>query len=123
MVLDRRTQVTEKHAVHCLWAEGIVYLKPLPSYLTSCAFWEYLYEGVGDQAEAEERERLKATALSFGRTYARLIQRRSDFNMACRSDPLPSEIVSLKAFVAFISASTPHQTRQLVLSGASDFSS
>jgi len=87
-----------------LWAEGIVYLKPLPSYLTSYAFWEHLYEDVNDQAEAEERERLKATALGFGRTYARLIQRRSDFNLACRSDLLPSEGVSFEAFVAFISA-------------------
>ncbi|KAJ4987070.1 hypothetical protein SVAN01_07486 [Stagonosporopsis vannaccii] len=104
VVLDRRIQLTEDPAVHCLWVEGIIYLKPLPSYLTSHAFWEWLYEGVDDQAEAEERERLKATALGFVRTYARLIQRRSDFHLACRSDLLRPDGTSFEAFVAFISA-------------------
>lgn len=103
-VLDRRIQVTEDPAVHCLWTEGMVYLKPLPSYLTSYAFWEYMFECIDDPAETEKRERLKATALGFVRTYAHLIQRRSDFNLACRNDLLPSGGTSFEAFVAFISA-------------------
>ncbi|KAF2623248.1 hypothetical protein BU25DRAFT_319798, partial [Macroventuria anomochaeta] len=104
LVLDRRIQVTEDPAVHCLWVEGLVYLKPLPSYLTSYAFWEYLYDVSIDQTSLEERKRLKATALGFLRTYARLIQRRSDFNLARRSDLLPLGSTTFEAFVAFITA-------------------
>ncbi|KAJ8108566.1 hypothetical protein OPT61_g8083 [Boeremia exigua] len=103
-VLDRRIQVTEDPAVHCLWAEGIVYLKPLPLYLTSYAFWEYLYEIPSDQNDMEERERLRTTALGFVRTYARLIQRRSDFTLARRSDLLPPGDIAFEAFAAFVSA-------------------
>lgn len=103
-VLDRRIQVTEDPEVHCLWAEGIVYLKPLPLYLTSYAFWEYLYDEPAHQADADERERLKATVLGFVRTYTHLIQRRSDFNLARRSDLLPSSDYTFETFIRFISA-------------------
>lgn len=104
LVLDRKIQITEDPAVHCLWAEGVIYLKPLPSYLTSHAFWEYLYDASVDQVGVEERRRLKATSLGFMRTYARLIQRRSDFNAARRNDLLPVGNTAFEAFVAFISA-------------------
>lgn len=103
-VLDRRIQITEDPAVHCLWVEGVVYLKPLPLYLTSYAFWEYLYDDVTDQVAVEQRKRLKATALGFVRTYAYLIQRRSDFELARRSNLLPHCKITFEAFVAFISA-------------------
>lgn len=67
---------------HCVWIEGIIYLKPLPTYLSSYAFWEYLCDTGVEGAGLEERERLRATSLGFVRSYARLIQRRSDFNLA-----------------------------------------
>ncbi|KAF3048373.1 hypothetical protein E8E12_011739 [Didymella heteroderae] len=107
LVLDRTIRITEDPEVHCLWAEGIVYLKPIPAYLTSHAFWEYLCERVAGDDGPEERERLRATSLGFLRTYARLIQRRSDFNLARRHDLLPtykSGNMTFEAFVAFISA-------------------
>jgi hypothetical protein len=106
LVLDRRIQVTEDPAVHCLWVDGIVYLKPLPSYLTSYAFWEYLCDGAVKEDGLEERKHLRATSLGFLRTYARLIRRRSDFNLACRHDLLPLEDgnITFEAFVGFMSA-------------------
>lgn len=106
MVLDRAIRITEDPAVHCLWVEGLVYLKPLPTYLTSYAYWEYLYDGAADVECLEERERLRATSLGFLRTYARLIQRRSDFTLARRHDLLPTRegSLSFEAFVTFISA-------------------
>lgn len=103
-VLDRRIQITEDPSVHCLWVEGTVYLKPLPLYLTSYAFWEYLYDTTSDRVAVQERERLRATALGFVRTYACLIQRRSDFDMARRSNLLPCCEITFETFVAFISA-------------------
>ncbi len=104
-VLDRRIQVTEDPSVHLLWTEGIIYIKPLPAYMTSFAFWEYLTDPSNDAMDSEERDRLKATALGFMRTYASLIQRRSDFNIACRHDLLASfPDISFEEFIAFISS-------------------
>jgi hypothetical protein len=104
LVLDRRIQVTEDPSLHCLWTDGIIYLKPLPSYLASHAFWEYLNDIPSDQASLEKLERLRATSLGYLRTYARLIQRRSDFNLARRNDLLSScSSVTFEDFIAFIS--------------------
>ena len=104
-VLDRRIQVTEDPSVHLLWTEGIIYVKPLPAYLTSFAFWEYLLDTSNDAITSEERDRLKATALGFMRSYASLVQRRSDFNIAVRHDLLGSFTdVSFEQFIAFISS-------------------
>jgi hypothetical protein len=82
LVLDRTIRITEDPEIHCVWIEGIIYLKPLPTYLSSYAFWEYLCDTGVEGAGLEERERLRATSLGFVRSYARLIQRRSDFNPA-----------------------------------------
>jgi hypothetical protein len=104
-VLERRIQVTEDPSVHLLWTEGIIHVKPLPAYLTSYAFWEYLLDSSSDNMSLENRERLKATSLGFLKTYASLIQRRSDFNLARRQDLLASfPELTFEGFIAFISA-------------------
>ncbi|KAF2034230.1 hypothetical protein EK21DRAFT_49604, partial [Setomelanomma holmii] len=107
MVLDRKIQVTEDPSVHLLWAgiEGILWVKPLPAYLTSYAFWEYIMDTSNTEISSEDRERIIATSLGFLKTYSSLIQRRSDFNLARRHDLLGSfGAVSFEAFVGFISS-------------------
>lgn len=108
-VLDRRIQITEDPSVHLLWVEGILFLKPLPAYLTSHAFWEFLLDTSSDDTD---RELLVATCLGFLKTYASLIQRRSDFTLAQKHHLLSGlEDVSFESFVAFISCfdKVPHQ--------------
>jgi hypothetical protein len=103
-VLERRIQITEDASVHMLWVEGILYLKPIPAYLTSFAFWEFLMD-VGNGLCAEERERCVRTSLGFLKTYAKLIQRRSDFVLARKCELLGGlGDVTFEAFVAFIAA-------------------
>ncbi|KAH7084155.1 hypothetical protein FB567DRAFT_528492 [Paraphoma chrysanthemicola] len=107
MVLDRRIQITEDPSIHLLWAgiEGILYVKPLPAYLTSFAFWEYLLDPSHSDLDDVERKRLVRTSLGFLKTYSSLIQRRSDFNIARRHDLLGGfGGVSFEAFVDFISS-------------------
>jgi hypothetical protein len=89
--------------MHCVWTENTIFLKPIPAYLCSFAFWEYLLDPANDSDEKEERERLRATALGFLRTYAMLVQRRSDFNFSVRNDLLPAA-VEFEDFVRFISS-------------------
>lgn len=63
-------------------------------------------DGSAKEDGLEQRERLRATSLGFLRIYACLIQRRSDFNLACRHDLLPpcNGNTTFEAFVAFVSA-------------------
>jgi hypothetical protein len=101
-VLERRIQITEDPSVHLLWIEGILYLKPIPAYLTSFAFWEFLVDAT-DDASVEERRRLVATCLGFLKSYASLVRRRSDFNLAKRHELLGSlGDTTFESFVAFI---------------------
>jgi hypothetical protein len=104
-VLERRIQITEDPAVHLLWVEGILYVKPVPSYLTSYAFWDFLMDTTNGDISDEDRTRLIATCLGFLKTYSSLIQRRSDFVLAKKHDLLISlGNVSFEAFVAFIAS-------------------
>jgi hypothetical protein len=98
-VLDRRIQVTEDPSVHLFWVEGILFVKPLPAYLTSYDFWEYMMDERNGMEDAE-RQRLVATSLGFLKTYAALIQRRSDFKLARRHDLLGD--VEFEEFIGFI---------------------
>jgi hypothetical protein len=102
-VLERRIQITEDPSVHLLWTEGIIYLKPIPAYLTSFAFWEFLMDAQGRDTISDEQARLIATCLGFLKTYASLVRRRSDFNLARKHDLLASlDDVTFESFIAFI---------------------
>jgi hypothetical protein len=104
-VLDRRIQVTEDPSMHLLWvgSEAILFVKPLPAYLASHAFWEYLTDECNSEIDLEERKRLLATSLGFLKTYASLVKHRSDFNLARRHDLLASfSTTSFEEFVRFI---------------------
>ncbi|KAF1850703.1 uncharacterized protein K460DRAFT_259069, partial [Cucurbitaria berberidis CBS 394.84] len=106
LALERRLQVIEDPSVHLLWTgtDSVIYVKPLPAYLTSFAFWRYLLDPANSDINSEERDRLQATSLGFLKTYASLIQRRSDFNLARRHDLLASfGNTSFEAFITFIS--------------------
>jgi hypothetical protein len=104
-VLDRRIQVVEDPSVHLLWTEGILYIKPIPAYLMSFAFWEFLMDTSNNDTGLEERSQLAAACLGFLKTYASLIQHRSDFNLARRHDLLGSlGEVPFEDFVAFIAS-------------------
>ncbi|KAF2684049.1 hypothetical protein K458DRAFT_245585, partial [Lentithecium fluviatile CBS 122367] len=103
LTFDRRIVITEDASLHLLWMDNIIYIKPLPAYITSHAFWQYLVDPSNDAVNSEERERLIATSLGFLRTYASLIQHRSDFNIACRHDLLSSfPTTTFEAFTKFI---------------------
>jgi hypothetical protein len=102
-VLERRIQLTEDPSVHLLWIEGIVYLKPIPAYLTSFAFWEFLLDTAGGDTSSDDRNRAIATCLGFLKTYANLVRHRSDFNLARKHYLLESlGDVTFESFVAFI---------------------
>lgn len=106
LTFERRVVVTENPSLHLVWTNNnMLYLKPLPAYLCSYAFWEYISDTTVESINADERGRLRATALGFLRSYAMLIRHRSDFNIARRYELLASfNGTSFEAFIRFISS-------------------
>ena len=82
-VRGRRIVVTENPELHLVWIYDRIFLKPLPKYMLSFAFWEFYFGSKTSpiQCEAERAKILKATR-GFLRTYAYLIQHKSDFRIA-----------------------------------------
>lgn len=98
-VKQRTIVVTEDPKLHLVWIHDRVYIKPLPLYITSFAFWK---QYLGDESLGDERRenilprqcRIRKAVLGYLRTYVYLIQHKSDFRMA--QDPelclIPAEV-------------------------------
>ncbi|KAI1330213.1 hypothetical protein F5Y16DRAFT_363436 [Xylariaceae sp. FL0255] len=91
LVKQRAIVITEDPKLHLVWIQNRIFIKPLPRYIMSHAFWQdYLR---GDDKESVPR-RINRAALGLIRTYAHLIQYESDLRIA--QDPslrlLPPDI-------------------------------
>ena len=69
--------VTEHPGLHLVWHYDKIFLKPIPPYLLSRVFWEYIQEA--------DKKVWKAAA-GFMRTYYYLMQCEVDFRKATSSD-------------------------------------
>ena len=76
----RGIQITEDASLHLVWHASTVYIKPLPTCLLSLDFWD---------TNLAPHSPVRAHALGFMRTYAMLLQHRSDFTISQREDLLP----------------------------------
>ena len=69
----------EDPALHLVWVTGHIYIKPLPAYLLSYAFWtQYL----GDDGGEAGKGSVHGAALGLLRTYFYSIRHESDFRIA-----------------------------------------
>ncbi len=88
-----------------MWIYDRIYIKPMPKYLLSHAFWGFYLMGKTSPIVAPLRQDVAKATLGFMRSYLFLIQHKSDFLLA--QDPklrlLPKR-VSYAAFVRFIIA-------------------
>lgn len=101
-VLGRNIIVTEDPKLHMVWIDSRVYIKPLPAYLLSHAFWTYSFSAQYSPYSKEVSDRLARAALGFLRTYMHLIQYESDFRLAKENCLIPS-LTTWTAWNAFIS--------------------
>ena len=102
IVKGRQIMVAENPELHCTWMYNHVYLKPIPPYLLSWAFWQY-YFNTSSILSQHERDRAKAAALGFLRTYSFLILHASDFRIAADLHLIPANIsyTKLRFFLTF----------------------
>ena len=97
--------VAEAPHLHLVWARNLIYLKPIPRYLLSHAFWRYLAAGATPQHDA-----IRRAAAGFLRTYSHLVRHESDFRVARRDDLalIPADDgtheITWDRFAAFIGA-------------------
>ncbi|KAF2801233.1 hypothetical protein K505DRAFT_291442 [Melanomma pulvis-pyrius CBS 109.77] len=80
-VKGREIVVTEESRLHLVWIHNRIFVKPLPQYLLSQAFWKTFLEEGSDRAGYRQSPLCKA-ATGFLRTYRYLIQHESDFHIA-----------------------------------------
>lgn len=103
VVRGRNIVITEDPELHLVWISNRVFVKPLPAYLLSHAFWSYLV--VSSKAGSEKgRRRMRQilhAALGYVRTFTYLIQHESDLRIAQREGLVPREL-DLENWVAFI---------------------
>ncbi|KAI9816986.1 MAG: hypothetical protein M1832_004970 [Thelocarpon impressellum] len=81
-VRGRNLVVAEDPGLHLVWAYERIYVKPMPDYLLSHAFWSHYLGNEGALPLGAHRAAVRAAACGFVRGYAHLIRHRSDFELA-----------------------------------------
>lgn len=93
----RKVIVDESPGLHLVWYYEIIFIKPVPAYFYSLAFWEFIRHADDDTYRA---------SLGFMRSYYWLIQYELDFEEACRLRLIPKkgngELPSYEEWCAFI---------------------
>ncbi|KAJ6258602.1 hypothetical protein Dda_6649 [Drechslerella dactyloides] len=102
-LVGRKIVVTESPRLHLVWYYDQVFIKPLPAYLLSHAFW-FGYLISEESPLGSRRHDIRRAALGYIRTYRHLIKYESDFEIAQESAArlIPAEI-SWPQFCAFVS--------------------
>lgn len=78
----RRVVVDENPGLHLLWYYDLIFVKPVPAYFYSAAFWEYIQNA---------DEYIYRACLGFMRSYHTLIQYEIDFHEACELRLIPKK--------------------------------
>jgi hypothetical protein len=78
----RDIKVSENPGLHLVWYYEMIFIKPVPAYFYSQAFWEYLENAM---------PKLYKTCLGFMRSYYWLIQYEIDFHEACKLHLIPAK--------------------------------
>ncbi len=103
IVRGRKITVTEKPGLHLVWVYDRVFVKPLPEYLLSHAFWEHYLVSTQSPIDASTRNDLVRAARGFLRSYASLVQHKSDFYLATQETArLIPEGITFPDFIDFI---------------------
>jgi hypothetical protein len=100
-MINCKLVVTEDPELHCVWDDDRIFIKPIPVYLTSYAFWSFVL-----QCSTNDSPTLLAAACGLLRSYATLIRRPSDFALAQRALLIPSEW-TFSSFMIFLSHFAP----------------
>jgi hypothetical protein len=100
-ILGRDLVITDTADLHLVWHHSTIFIKPLPKYLLSHAFWEFVLNSTLSSEASDQSRDLFRAMLGFVRTYSHLIQSDTDFRIALNHHLLP-ETTTTRSFAAFI---------------------
>jgi hypothetical protein len=89
IVRGRNITITEDPKLHLVWYHNRVFIKPLPPYLLSHAFWTYILLSPTSPIHQPERDQILYAARGFLRSWSFLIQHKSDWAIATADPKLP----------------------------------
>lgn len=107
LIKGRKILVAEDPALHLVWWNDVIFLKPIPVCLSNWEFWEWwmchsIDRKNNDKDNEADRWCPVGAATGFLRTYAYLIRNPSDFRIARECGLVPPN-VEYAAFSLFIS--------------------
>jgi hypothetical protein len=102
IVKGRQIILAEESKLHLVWIDDRIYIKPLPEFLLSYAFWE-TYLSTGMDGMQQRQDRVRKAALGYLRTWLYLVSYEADFRIATELNLIPKR-VSWAQFCDFTSA-------------------
>ena len=102
IVRGRNIVITENPELHLCWIDNRVFIKPIPRYLLSWAFWQHYLHDSDSNSPAEEGSSLIQAVLGYMRSYFFLVRHESDYRMAIKEHLIP-EGTKYEDFMIFIS--------------------
>jgi hypothetical protein len=92
IVKGRNVIITERAELHCTWIYDRIFIKPIPAYLLSWAFWQHFLMSLDSPIPKPNKILICQASLGFLRTYSRLIRHQSDFRIAVANHLIPETI-------------------------------
>jgi hypothetical protein len=82
IVRGRQIIITENPELHLVWIYDRVYVKPIPKYLLSHAFWEFFLVSKASPLPDHDKHEIAKAARGFLRSYSYLVRHKSDLSLA-----------------------------------------
>ena len=102
LVKGRQIVLTEEPQLHLLWVYNSIYIKPIPRFLLSHAFWSFYLSPEYSPLSPNDRQATFGAIRGLFRSYYHLIKYKSDFDIAveCRLVPEGIEWETLSDFLS-----------------------
>ena len=102
LVKGRQITLTEEPHLHLLWVYNSIYIKPIPRFLLSHAFWSFYLSPESSPLSPDDRQATFGAIRGLFRSYYHLIKYKSDFDIAseCRLIPEGIEWEPLSDFLS-----------------------
>ena len=92
LVKGRQIILTEEPQLHLLWVYNSIYIKPIPGFLLSHAFWSFCLSPESSPLSPNDRQATFGAIRGLFRSYYHLIKYKSDFDIASERRLIPKDI-------------------------------
>ena len=92
LVKGRQIILTEEPQLHLLWVYNSIFVKPIPRFLLSHAFWKFFLSPESSPLSPNDRQATFGAIRGLFRSYYHLIKYRSDFDLASENRLIPEGV-------------------------------